>query len=55
MSAGNSHVFPVLGHGAAGDLDPLGLQYARDLLIGQGVRGIFFFNELLDTALEDEQ
>jgi hypothetical protein len=50
VRARDAHVFAVFGYGAAGHLDPLRLQDAGDLLVGQRAAGIFFFNEFLDAA-----
>jgi hypothetical protein len=55
VRARDAHVFAVFGHRAAGHLDTLRLQDAGDLLISQRTAGVFFFNELLDAALEDQQ
>src|SRR5882672_4008997 len=55
MGAGNAHVFPVLGNGAARDLNALRLQDAGELLIGQRTAGIFLVDQLFDAALEDQQ
>src|SRR5215471_11089355 len=54
VSARNAHVFAVLGYRAAGHLNALRLQDAGDLLVGQRTSWIFFFDELFDTALEDQ-
>jgi hypothetical protein len=55
VGARDAHIFPVLRNRAASDLDALRLEDAGDLLVGQRPGGIFFFDELLDPALEDEQ
>src|ERR1700686_2728717 len=55
VRAGDAHVFAVFGYGAAGHLNALRLQDAGDLLVGQRAAGIFFFDEFLDAAFEDEQ
>src|ERR1035438_9525863 len=55
VRAGDAHVFAVFRHRAAGHLDALRLQDAGDLLVGQRTAGIFFFDELFDAALEDQQ
>ena len=49
-----AHVFPVFRDRAASDLDALRLEDAGNLLVGQRPGGIFFFDELLDAALEDQ-
>src|SRR6266849_7182961 len=55
VRARDAHVFPVFGYRAASDLDSLGLKNPGDLLVGQRTAGIFFIDELLDAALEDQQ
>src|SRR5579864_4211173 len=55
VRARDAHVFAIFGYRAAGHLDTLRLQDAGDLLVGQRTAGIFFFDEFLDAALEDEQ
>src|SRR5205807_9839387 len=50
----DAHVFPVFRDRAASDLYTLRLEDAGDLLVGQRPGGIFFFDELLDAALEDQ-
>ncbi len=55
VGARDAHVFPVFRDRAAGDLDTLRLQDAGDLLVGQWPGGIFFFDQLFDPALEDQQ
>ncbi len=47
----DSELVPVLGHGAAGDLDPVGLEEVHDRLIGEGPPFVFLFHELLDLGL----
>src|SRR5271156_5433471 len=55
VGAGDAHVLPVLRDRAASDLDTLRLEDAGDLLVGQRPGGIFFLDELLDPALQDQQ
>src|SRR5216684_9213258 len=55
VRAGDAHVFPVFGYGAARDLNALRLENPGDLLVGQRAAGIFFFDQLLDSALQDQQ
>src|SRR5947209_1018140 len=55
MRARDAHVFPVFGYRAASYLDALRLQDAGDLLVGQRTAGIFFVDEFLHTALQDQQ
>src|SRR5712671_7733922 len=55
MRAGDAHVFPVFGYGAARDLNALRLKNSCDLLVGQRTAGIFLFDQLLHAAFEDQQ
>src|SRR5581483_2322318 len=49
------HVLPILRDRAASDLDTLRLEDAGDLLVRQRPGGIFFLDQLLDPALENQQ
>src|SRR5579883_1611884 len=51
----DAHVLAVFRNRAASDLDALRLKDAGDLLVGQRPGGIFFFDQLLDAPLEDQQ
>ena len=42
----------ILGDRAAGDLDTTLTQNVDDRLIGEGMLGIFFLNELLELRLD---
>src|SRR5580698_2578934 len=55
VGARDAHILPVLRDRAASDLDTLRLEDAGDLLVGQRPGGIFFLDELLDPAFEDQQ
>src|SRR4029077_17784655 len=55
MRAGNFHVLPVLRDRAASDLDTLRLKDGGDLLVRERPGGIFFVDQLLDAALQDQQ
>src|SRR5260370_2294052 len=55
VRAGDAHVFPVFGYGAARDLNALRLENPGDLLVGQRAAGIFLFDQLLHAALQDQQ
>ena len=55
MSAGNLHVLPVLCNRATSDLDALRLEDAGNLLVGQWPGWIFFLDQLLHPALQDEE
>src|ERR1700745_2266003 len=51
----DAHVLPVFRNRAASDLDTLRLENAGDLLVGQRPGWILFFDQLLHTALQDQQ
>ena len=51
----DAHVLPVFRDRAASDLDALRLQDAGDLLVGERPGWIFFVDELLNTAFQDQQ
>src|SRR5262249_21573018 len=55
VCAGDTHIFPVLGHRTTGHLDALRLQDAGNLFVGQRARWIFCVDELLDPPFENEQ
>src|ERR1700722_19866885 len=55
VSAGDAHVFPILGDGAARDVDASVVELFGDLFVGEGLRGVFFFNHFLDETLEREE
>src|SRR5215469_10942625 len=55
VRAWDAHVFAVFGYRAAGHLDALRLQDAGDLLVGQRTGGIFFLDEFLDPAFQDQK
>src|SRR5213080_4458745 len=55
VRAGNAHILAIFGDGAASDLDFLRLQNLRVLLICLRPRWIFFLNELLDAAFQNQQ
>src|SRR6266545_3620028 len=55
MRTGDAHVFAVLCHRAARDLDALRLQDAGDLLISQRTGWIFLVDQLLYASLQNEQ
>src|SRR5215472_1217603 len=45
------HLLTVLGHGPAGDLEPLLVQELRDALVGQRVHLVLFVDQALDYVL----
>src|SRR5215469_6278183 len=51
----DAHILPVFRNRAASDLDTLRLKDAGDLLVGQRPGWIFFVDELLHAALQDQQ
>src|ERR1035437_2789045 len=55
MGARDFHIFPIFRDRSASDLDALRLQNAGDLFVGQRPAGIFFFDQLLDAALQNEE
>src|ERR1700686_66302 len=55
MRARDAHVFPIFGNRAARNLNSLGLQDARNLLVGKGTRRVLFVDQFFDSAFEDEQ
>src|SRR5579871_864003 len=55
VGARDTHVLPIFGYRATSDLYTLRLENAGDLLVGQRPGGIFFLDELLHPALQDEQ
>src|SRR5882762_4954797 len=55
MSARNLHVFPIFRDRSPRDLDALRLQNASDLFIGQRPACIFFFDQLLYAAFQNQQ
>src|SRR5579864_9623417 len=55
VRAGNFHVLAILCHRTASHLNSLRLKDAGNLLIGQRLRRIFFFNQLLHSPLQNQQ
>src|SRR4051794_35747198 len=52
---GDAQLVPVLGHGAAGDLDPLAVQDPHQLAVRQGPLGVLRLDELLDLAFDGQR
>src|SRR5712691_6978477 len=52
VGAGDAHVFAVLRDGSAGDVNAGVIEFLGDLFVGQRLRRIFFFDHLLDEALQ---
>src|ERR1700694_4782414 len=55
VGAGDPHVFAVLRDGAASDVDSGVAELLADLFVRQRLGGIFFFDHLLDEALERQE
>ena len=53
VGRGDVQIFAVLGDGATGDLNSLPLEQGSELVVGEGVARVFFFNQLADFALEN--
>src|SRR5437879_1002485 len=55
VRAGYTHVLAVFGDSAASDVDAVVVQFLGDLLVRQGLGGVFFFDHFLDETLERQQ
>src|SRR5579864_730204 len=55
VRAGNAHVLAIFSHRAARNVYAAVIQLLGDLLVGEGPRGIFLLDHLLDQALQREQ
>ena len=55
VGARNIHILAVLGHGATGELNALGLEHGGKLVVGQRMTGILFLDELAHLALEHQK
>src|SRR5438270_13995293 len=55
VSARNLHIFPIFRDRSPRNLDALRLQNASDLFVGQRPAWIFFFDQLLNAAFQDQQ
>ena len=55
MGAGDVHVFAVLGHGAAGELDALGLKHGGQLVVGEGMARILLGDQFTNFAFQHQQ
>src|ERR1700676_5033173 len=55
MSARNLHVFSIFRHRSPSDLDALRLQNASNLFVSQRPARIFFFDQLLHAAFQNQQ
>src|ERR1022692_3934165 len=49
------HILPVLGHGAACNVDALALQHGSNLLVGEGLGAILLFDHFLHFALQQQK
>src|SRR5271157_3144441 len=55
MRAGDSHVFAIFSNGAARDVNAGVVELLGDLLVGERLRAVFFFNHFLYETLQGEQ
>src|ERR1700738_4866150 len=55
VGAGNAHIFAVFCDGTAGDVNAGVVELFGDLIVGQRLGAVFFFDHFLDQALEGEQ
>src|ERR1700686_723189 len=55
MGAGNAHVFAIFRHRAARDVNAGVIELFRDLVVGQRLGAVLFFDHFLDQALQCEQ
>jgi hypothetical protein len=55
VSAGNSHVFAVLGNRPAGHANALLMKALGDLVVGERMARVFLFNHLLDEPLQVDE
>ena len=55
VGGGDVHIFAVFGDCPTSYLDALGLEKRGQLVVGEGVADVFFFDELFDLALEDDE
>jgi hypothetical protein len=55
MRTGYLHVFPVFRNRTASDLNTLRLQNLRNLIVGEGLGGVFFFDQPFDPSLQNQQ
>src|ERR1700738_5316777 len=55
VSAGDAHIFAVFCYGAARDVDARVVELLGDLIVGERLGSVFFFDHFLDQTLEGEQ
>src|SRR5271155_4441130 len=55
VGAGNAEIFAIFRDGAARDLNAFLAEALGDLLVGEGVRGVFVINHFFHATLEGEQ
>src|SRR6266404_9913755 len=55
VSAGYAHVFAIFRDGAASDVNAGVVEFLGDLVVGERLGAVFFFDHFLDQALEREQ
>src|ERR1700737_656241 len=54
VRAGDAHVFAVFCHGAAGYMDACVIELLGDLIVGQGLGGVFLFDLFFYSPLQCE-
>src|SRR5258708_13381008 len=54
VSAGYAHVFAIFRDGAASDVNAGVVEFLGDLIVGERLGAVFFFDPFLDQALERE-
>src|SRR5882762_12038503 len=55
VSAGYAHVFAIFRDGAASDVNTSVVEFLGDLVVGERLGAVFFFDHFLDQALERKQ
>src|SRR5713226_3662577 len=55
VRAGYAHIFAIFRDGAAGDVNAGFIEFLGDLIVGERLGTVFFFDHFLDQALQGEQ
>src|SRR6267154_2175952 len=55
VSAGDAHILVIFRDGAASDVNAGVVEFLSDLVVGERLGAVFFFDHFLDQALEREQ
>src|ERR1700732_474317 len=55
VGAGDAHIFAVFCDGAAGDVNTAVVELFGDLIVGERLGTVFFFDHFLDQTLAREQ